>query len=188
MKTSMTRMLIAAAMVLAPVGFIVASLVNDPAPAQAGGAGTNWQLIRVLKQSDAELVDAGGTSKTITLDGIHLGGAPLEIDDFYVDMVTAFDRTTDGGPATMVIDIGKSGATKRYGAGIDLQATTDRLGSQTLTWAQILDGGTTQFVPPHVEADGVAPVLTITTTTANISTNNAGEARIYARIGQLPNR
>lgn len=163
---------------------IAISMIGNPGPAEAGNS--NWQRIRILKQSDTELVDAGGTSKTITLDPLYASGRPLEINELYVDMVTAFDRTTDGGPTTFVIDVGKSGATARYAKGIDLQATTDQFGSKTLLWTQIMDGGSTQFVLPLVEATGLAPVLTLTSATANISTNNVGEAHIYVKYGALP--
>lgn len=154
-------------------------LMFRPAPASAG---TGWKLLRILKQTDAELVDAGGTSKVITLEGLTAaGGAPLEIEDVYVDMKTAFDRTTDGGPATMILDIGKSGAAAKFAKAVDMQATTDKIGSNTI------DGGVTQG-PRHVEASGLAVTLTVTSTTANISTNNAGEAHIYVKYGALPAR
>jgi hypothetical protein len=179
------RRVIPFAVIAAVVAFF--SIVGDAEEAQAGG-NTNWKLVRILKQSDAELVDAGGTSKTITLDGIYAGGAAVEIEDVYVDIKTAFDRTTDGGPTTFAIDIGKSGATKKYANSVDLQATTDKLGASTLLWAGVLDGGSTQFMPPFVEASGVAPVITVTSGTANISTNNVGEAHIYVKYGPLPKK
>lgn len=169
--------------IAAPI--VALNVMTHSLPAEAG-ANSNWFRVRILKQSDAELVDAGGTSKTITLDPLYASGKPLEISDVYVDMVTAFDRTTDGGPSTFLMDIGKSGATQKYANDIDLQATTDQFGSKTMLWTQILDGGSSQFLPPFVEASGLQPVLTLTSAAANISTNNAGEAHIYVKYGALP--
>lgn len=131
----------------------------------------NPQWIKIASFTAAS-ISVAATTQTITCDPVQSkGGGRLLVHECLVKVRTVFD-----GAGTVLFDVGKSGALERYAKDVDGKtATGDFLGS-----------GTTSVKPANPEANGVIPVITITSGSGNISTWTTGEADVYLLVSAMP--
>ncbi len=129
--------------------------------------------LRTIKFNDADVAVAA-VSATITLEPIQIGmGTNLLVHETLVH-----ERTTFAGNAgTLLLDIGKSGSTEIYAKDVGLKGSTG---------ANTLGSGTTSVKPRIIEANGLPVVLTLTSSSGNLSTLSAGEADIFLIVSNLP--
>jgi hypothetical protein len=149
-------------------------------PQSADAAGnTQWKLLRVLNYNDADVAVAAVTA-TITVP-LAISGGLTEIEDFAIDVPTAFAWAADAGnQSTLLCDIGKSGSLEKYTKDLSIKTAT--------TASPTLGSETTSVKPRHIEPRGTPVVITLTSNVANLSLLTAGQARIWVKVGAGPVR
>ena len=148
-------------------------------PKSADASETRWKLLRVLNYNDADVAVAAVTA-TITVP-LAISGGLTEIEDFAIDVPTAFAWAADAGnQSTLLADIGKSGSTEKYTKDLSIKTAT--------TASPTLGSETTSVKPRHIEPRGTPVVITLTSNVANLSLLTAGQARIWVKVGAGPVR
>lgn len=156
----------------------VCAVTMSPQSADAAGS-TQWKLLRVLNYNDADVAVAAVTA-TITVP-LAISGGLTEIEDFAIDVPTAFAWAADAGnQSTLLCDIGKSGSTEKYTKDLSIKTAT--------TASPTLGSETTSVKPRHIEPRGTPVVITLTSNVANLSLLTAGQARIWVKVGAGPVR
>ena len=131
-----------------------------------------WVKVRTIEFDDADVAIAN-TTATLTCDPIQCGAAALMQTEVLVVERIQFA----GNAGTLVLDVGKSGATEKYAKDVSLKATS---GTRTL------GSGTTSVKPANAESNGLPVVLTLTSGSGDLDTLTAGAADIYVRYEPLP--
>ena len=133
-----------------------------------------WVKVRTLTHADAD-VDIANTVASISC-------APLTApsNNTHVVILDSLIRERiqmAGNAGTLVLDIGVSGTTEEIAKDVSLKATS---GTNTLGSA------TTSVKPRLIRPKGYIPLLTLTSSSGNLSTLTAGEVDIFLLVGAAP--
>jgi hypothetical protein len=175
----MKKFLVFALGTLAVFGVVSVFSAGD-AEANLPATHTNQRWLKLASLGATDVQSDGGT-KTITLPAIAAqNGVGMVFSETLIKERTAFVHTNnDGGAQTLVLDVGKSGALERFAKDVSLKQTAG-----TVT----LGSGTTSVKPRNYEANGVAPVITLTSgdQADALSRVTAGRVDIYVLVENAP--
>lgn len=135
------------------------------------GLDANPQWIKVATFTEAS-ISVAATTATVTCSPLQLkGGGSLMVHDCLVHVRTVFD-----GAGTVLIDVGTSGTLERHAKDVDGKTATGRF----------LGSATTSVKPRLSEVAGAIPLITITSSSGNISTWTTGECDVYLLVSAAP--
>lgn len=130
----------------------------------------NPQWVKIASFTETS-ISIANTVATVTCGPLQSkGGGSLIVHDCLVRVNEVFD-----GAGTVTISVGKTAALTRFANVVDGETLGDSLGS-----------GTSGAKAAYAEAKGVIPLITITSSSGNISTFTTGKADVYLLVSAAP--
>ncbi len=130
----------------------------------------NPQWVKIASFTETS-ISIANTVATVTCDPLQSkGGGSLIVHDCLVRVNEVFD-----GAGTVTISVGKTAALTRFANVVDGETLGDSLGS-----------GTSGAKAAYAEAKGVIPLITITSSSGDISTFTTGKADVYLLVSAAP--